>query len=1082
MKKRSNEAKRSQPIMLLLPLVSFALGCAKPLDTTRPAPVRQSLGHEMYAEFCRRLAHDSAQPDPSGESTRTVCDEGAPPAAEQGARLGAFHAKRERFIAAIDTAVPPTFAPELNRLLQRMTPLYDTGDVQGQTRALALVLGHLTDSSEALSALERLGARQGYRPLALSGGLLRPTFNFAELDATLKDLSTLVATGGAGAPGFRLFLGGMQRELADLAVRPDPITVPSALRDLLLLENDAFGDGVPRLIARRDVRGVAVPALGPSGAPLSPFVDLDHDGAADIDASGQLVGANGRPLALATPFAVAGEAAGTPRDTEGRLLTSSGDGLVYQYRDASRTLLSAVLQEARTLIAKQRATLLDLVPPLGPVLGPRAPAVYTFVGSGPFTFSGIDLAASPALDLMHASTPLLASSSTLGALSVAAALLDTNELELARAAALAVSVADWADSMLPAGTSLEPHAAFLDDLAAWVVEVLRVAGLWHDLLLALETPESRALGHELAPYMRYKDEVEYDPVDINKPLVGALSVPVDRAAVDGWSNRSLFQRFVHLTHDVTGARLCNKPGAVLDLKYIQYPLDYALTGHTFGECELFEIPDLAVFYMQAIIGKAEMNFKDPTINNVTTDAVLELLAGVTGYTRHPTYQGVNRVVFGQRNNFLQKIMDPVRAADGGILEERHRGTAPAYELGHVFEDMAPVLNAFNDHGRLDLYAKLMSILHHHWSSPEGGTTQSLSATSPLYADQSGIVRFEELVARALDEGNALPTLGDLMHVFRTTAVGAASGEQVLAELPQLLFLPEANPDYAPRQNAEPVLRNDGWPVAEVAPATVMLSAWRRIAAGLAATPAARDATWTALGHLLRQVLATDGTGPDLRFADRRGYALVHALLDFGRDELQKKLANDGAVAWAAEVESSVNKLVAHPATAGVADLTAALQASPAARADVEQLLHYLVDEQSPNHAFACTLLAGVDLAQVMNDTTNLQPVLRDLAPVFDADKGLLAKLVDFAAKLRDIDDRQVLPALLANLVQEPANAPGETALDVIVDVISEVNRQTPGAGGRFTVADFKATLGQVHDFLLDDTRGLERIYKLIEKR
>jgi hypothetical protein len=58
----------------------------------------------------------------------------------------------------------------------------------------------------------------------------------------------------------------------------------------------------------------------------------------------------------------------------------------------------------------------------------------------------------------------------------------------------------------------------------------------------------------------------------------------------------------------------------------------------------------------------------------------------------------------------------------------------------------------------------------------------------------------------------------------------------------------------------------------------------------------------------------------------------------------------------------------------------------------------------------------------------------------------------------------------------------ETTFEALVDIAGEVNRQAPGAGGRWSADDYAAVMMVVREYLLDKDYGVERLYQLIENR
>ena len=87
-----------------------------------------------------------------------------------------------------------------------------------------------------------------------------------------------------------------------------------------------------------------------------------------------------------------------------------------------------------------------------------------------------------------------------------------------------------------------------------------------------------------------------------------------------------------------------------------------------------------------------------------------------------------------------------------------------------------------------------------------------------------------------------------------------------------------------------------------------------------------------------------------------------------------------------------------------------------------------------------------------------------------------------ALDLNALDTEQVFQEMMSNLVS--IDVPGEpTPLETILDVIGEVNRATPtDPNGVATADDVHAVIGQLRQFLSSDTRGLERLFDVVQSR
>jgi hypothetical protein len=136
-------------------------------------------------------------------------------------------------------------------------------------------------------------------------------------------------------------------------------------------------------------------------------------------------------------------------------------------------------------------------------------------------------------------------------------------------------------------------------------KVAREPGLLEDLLKALAAPETAQLGTILAKYANLRDDISYNPADINglawnvtTNSKAEMSTPVDRSKPETGKNRSALYRFLGLVSDTSGVTACNKPDAIVhaELGGITIPS----FGLKWKECEVFKIENLSAFYLDAI--------------------------------------------------------------------------------------------------------------------------------------------------------------------------------------------------------------------------------------------------------------------------------------------------------------------------------------------------------------------------------------------------------------------------------------------------------------------------------------------------
>jgi len=473
-----------------------------------------------------------------------------------------------------------------------------------------------------------------------------------------------------------------------------PRSTAEVLQQLLLVEDPLLGGGAPRYIVRRDQRGVASVALV-GGAVPPPFVDQDGDKLADIDELGRFITRDGAPAP--TPFPSTAEQTPTSRDQLGRA-TSAGGRLVYDYVDTNHTFVAALLEDLKPLVnpnpSDQHETLMDAIAGLQPLLGDRRPAEARYPAdaresAAVVAYDRFNPETSAVLDLAWAAGQMLGDPTIDDTLALTRKLFAEHPADMARLVGAMLKAKEIADRHAEA--TLSARSTFWDELIQVGINIARapaVAGrppLLEDLLIALAADDARPFKDVLAMQMSHKDLVSYNRLDINGPPLsyppgpsagvdvdhpnGIFSMwytPVDRTQPDTGTNRSFFQRYLQLIHDTNDVTECNAEGGRLflhniceptfgcvDLEYPSYP------GSTEGtECLLYQIHNLAAFYIDSIVGKAEIYLRPVLgVRQFQSPQMFSDSTGLEGFwptphgeTLRPKPEFLNRLVFFDFND------------------------------------------------------------------------------------------------------------------------------------------------------------------------------------------------------------------------------------------------------------------------------------------------------------------------------------------------------------------------------------------------------------------------------------------------
>ena len=1118
-------------------------GCAE-FDTT-PVPVTHgSLGEEIVQVFCERIAADAERARPEGEPRdvsgarwKPVCEGNAPVPADAPPRLAALMENRARLAEALDRTLPEAMSDDLGLFMGELLPFFDTPEerLPTQTRRLADFLERLSRDDEAVAALERLGTREGYRPLRLALGVTRPTLAYPRFDEFAEVALRTLLEGSAREELLDL-QAALALEMATMEIDPrddaSDQTTLALMRQLMFTEDDLFATGGPSPVLLRDARGIALPNPAVS---LSPFVDMDADGMADVDGLGRFVDASGATLSVPPPFRVQHES-GVPRDPSGRAIRSDGTRY-YAYIDASRTMLAGTTAELAPWFDPASPTLMQMSRGLPVLLGPPADTSFTY---GAFThrYSGFDTSQGPMFDAVHAIGELMHRDETEAALLATEALLRDHESAAAGIVRSARFMANESD-LHPEAVLTQPNV-FWDDLIDVLVRMSQRPGMLEALMRSFSDPRSENGGELFGAFMRHRDRVTFDPRDVNGPPLGLpLDEPVNRGMPDSFDNESMWQRTVALIDALNGVQVCNRAGARLDLRIslgpFSFNLRYPLFGRTAGRCELIRIDNVAEAYARAIMGDYELElqdgFLDAMVNvasalRVDVDEALEVSSGIDGLTRHPSPQALNRLVFwglsdetglrsctpnaegGDCNStFAGQVFDPVRDRHGNLVIERYHGTIFAWESPGFYEAMQPLVEVLHQPGYTYdaegsyFFGELLGTLHAHWASPANDQYCQAPACGPgdaNFSHASNVRGYEELVAAGFEEGQLTQRLHRMNLALEAIEVEpGVDGVAALAAAGEVMIDPRRNVGLTDRFGNGTTRTNDGARELTQTPLYLLLDALSAMDTAWEREPERRAEFLLARRAMAEQFFGTRTLGDGFRLENQRGRAILLTALPFMRDRIADHRAQGDLLEWATGLDQRMEETMREPLMAALVRLLDAVNQDPDARTALAQLLGYLVDEASENDAFASVLYGGADALMVLEDDRNIVPLLNALstglapnarevvtggASSLDLEGSALIDALDLVQDIQAVDEDRTLRRILQNAVSLPAAGDPVTPLETILDVIAEVNRAAPNAGGSLRADDYRAVFGQVTDFMLDEDHGLERLNGVVQHR
>ncbi len=442
---------------------------------------------------------------------------------------------------------------------------------------------------------------------------------------------------------------------------------------------------------------------------------------------------------------------------------------------------------------------------------------------------------------------------------------------------------------------------------------------------------------------------------------------------------------------------------------------------------------------------------------------------------------------------------------------------------------------FVDDGEVMLL-DLIETMKRHWPGPDHGAECDSSGdgqTNPLYCSGAGVNTYEPILADAFMT-DIVPALHEFSKAMRdvskiTVARGPKAGQvmtgaDVLEKTAQILF----DPTYATaagivdRKGNKGTKWVDGTPQAQHTVFTLFadglhamdlrfddacgctgkagqeLSDCQAAYETCKADADRRKGQWKrARSQIVDQFLAVEGEGPGAKFANQAIPQALSTTLRAFREQVNAHCPdreNGTPCTWAkVELGKTVSDGLGSPMTAALVDLLEKIRQDETARRELERLLDHLLSAGSEGQAFEATLSSLADALQVLLADAELAPLLNAAAPGARPEdetgkKGALPAALSLLKALNsdEYDRYHVMDHVLPNLVTPMAPVNGvarPSPLEVVMDTVAEVSR-IDAATGKDPLAptDYETIFSSARDFLTSETRGLEQIYTIVQKR
>ncbi|WP_428268234.1 hypothetical protein [Haliangium sp.] len=1112
---------------LSLMAVASVPGCGE-LDTSREN-TGDSFGTIVVELACKRMAylHDLGDGDDRvdvrGDEYRAACAGEEAPPADAPEDVRALLTRADVLAFALDTAVPEQDLAGLQAFLTspEFLALYDDDEKMRAIDAAIEFLRFAADDPDRAAgfhqALVELGTRDGYLPASAVPGMMAAIGQAPEAGAALRALLGAIAPGGPAAEAWDQVMvaaGAAMRAAApttpEEAAAPDRTTVLA--RDLLFSQSALLGAGTGAEIVLRDARGLAMVQAGADGTLPAPFVDGDGDGLADVDAQGRFVDADGAPVAAPAPYEppAGTQAVAWPnRDDAGRALAGPDGPTVYTHVALDSTLLASLGRDAGALLDPDQGAAMDALRGLGALLGPRAQVTGGY-GDEEVSYRGFDAREAALLDMLHGFLQILRDPGADEVLTLADVLVRDHEPVTARLLESVMRAARTGDEFPDA--ALVPGSPMWDDMMPIVREIASRPGLFEDLMRALEDPAVARFALNLRNFMQYSDRFTYDD---NQQVVGSFTTPVDRSRPDNGFDRSLWQRLLYLITDAdsdhdrdgapdgVGGTLCSKPGAVIRDAVLFIDLTFD------NECELFEIENLSLFFLQSMVyaraqngdflvdgdgnplPKAEFVFNSALVNLagdlfLDLDEFLEDRSGIQGFRTRPTPEALTRVLFlDPTPSFLTDLTDPPICHDGEVCRDAHADTLQVWEVDGFYDNIRPLLQAFADHDAELLFLDLIRVMHNHWPSRQSLDHQQSDPDQPRYAFASNARSWEPLMVEVLSAEEVMPALVAAAPTLNALTITDRNGldrpvPDIVRNTALWLLVPQDG--LAKRDGSTETVTGDGRPVPTLSPWYLLADAYARRDAALSG-PA--GAAWHRGVRGVVDILARGEEVPGVgwRFQNPRLVGTAEVLIGFLRDRMAAHRSAGDLDAWlSGELVQNTQERLTGPLGAALVDFADATAAAPEAERGLARLLGYALAESQAGGSDDVGLASVADLVQMMMFDDDMVGVAHLAGEAVRPERDWVAPVLGYAyaAALSDRDDMMV--RLIDNLSQEYRR--GRTPLGQIARELGELHRARPNEdlGAPFASDDYPAIFRGVAQFLDDEKRGLRKFIAIIKGR
>jgi hypothetical protein len=255
----------------------------------------------------------------------------------------------------------------------------------------------------------------------------------------------------------------------------------------------------------------------------------------------------------------------------------------------------------------------------------------------------------------------------------------------------------------------------------------------------------------------------------------------------------------------------------------------------------------------------------------------------------------------------------------------------------------------------------------------------------------------------------------------------------------------------------------------------------------------------AFNDAMSAIIDTYAQVKDDKLVDRRLRALLIVGSQFMRERIASKKEAGTLDELGEDLMSDAVDIVQNPVFAGGLDMLQAMLEHEDALDELTRFAFAVLDDSGGQKNLRDLVAAAADLVQSLpgdGGTTALLRVLGatmipDVGKVVEdggevdaaeaVESGMLWQNMTLSRDTVEKDDDDTLSAVLQHLVESSAEQP-YTPLETIIDAVMAINRRDPTETGVLSARDWGNVAKELAEVMLDERRGFERLYQLVQCR